>query len=134
MEMFGKSLGECVQAVRTQILLVFIVVILQILALVSHQLILADANYIAVIALALIIWAGWASVRKHGFNLKQAAIAGITLFIPVSWAPIVIIFVGLPNLPIQLRILNSVILVLINLLIYVVFAVLGGWLAKKIRS
>ena len=82
----------------------------------------AFVKYLQFIGLPLIGWAGWRAVRKHGFNLRQAAMVGFVLSFASHW-----------TLPIFHGAAEILWLFVVNSIVFVAVALCGGFLATKAR-
>lgn len=94
-------------------------------------------NPIGIFALAATFLAGWKAAQSR-FNIKQVLMVGIFCFLGMIWFVPFAVMPYLTNLPPEYFLPNllitSAIVSVVNLLIYVVSAGLGGWLYSKIRK
>ncbi len=80
-------------------------------------------QYLQLVGLPLIGWAGWHAVRKQGFGLSQAAVVGFVLSFASHW-----------TLPIFHKAVESLSLFVVNSILFVLVALAGGGLARIVRS
>ena len=81
-----------------------------------------SVQYLPFIGPLVIGWAGWRAVRKHGFNLAQTAIVGFVLSFGSHW-----------TLPIFHGAAEISLLFVVNSIVFMIVALCGGFLAKKVR-
>ncbi len=78
---------------------------------------------LGLLAVIVIGWTGWTTVRDHGFNLKQAGFVGILFSFVTIWV-----------LPIFHDPKEVLYFFSVNSILYVVIAAFGGFLAKKLEK
>lgn len=123
MKVVGKTLNEHIASSwRLLAAISIITAIIVVLRLISNF----PSRIQSVLVLGGVVFvglAGWSVVRKHGFNLKQAAFVGFLLSFGTNW-----------SVPIFHRGGEVPFLVIINSTIFCVIAAVGGWLAKRFKS
>lgn len=137
--MFDKSFNEYLKFSWKHIIAVFIVslgifssVQLKIMSQLAY-------NPLGIFSGLITFIAGW-NATKNKFNLKQVFIIGIFCFVGMIWLIPLSVMPYLANMPFPQNhfLINLTILSLINglitLLIYGMFALLGGWTSSKLSE
>jgi len=123
MKFAGKSLNEYFVASKKFLAIIFTVMVIIVVLRLSHHYPPGIQIPLGLLAVIVIGWGGWATVRDYGFNLKQVGFVGFLLSFGTHWA---------------LLILHSpwevLYFFLVNSILYVVIAAFGGWLAKKFKK
>jgi len=119
MKIAGKSLNEYFVVSRNFLAFVFIIMISIVILRLSPDVPPGIQTLLSLLGGIVFVWAGWSSVRLHGFDLKQVSIIGLLLSLGVHW-----------SLPIFHGAREVSYLILINSFVYSIIAVFGGWLAK----
>jgi len=119
MKIAGKSLNEYFVVSRNFLAFVFIIMISIVILRLSPDVPPGIQTLLSLLGGIVFVWAGWSSVRLHGFDLKQVSIIGLLLSLGVHW-----------SLPIFHGAREVLYLILINSFVYSIIAVFGGLLAK----
>lgn len=119
MKILGRSFVEYVVVSRNFWTALFIIMILQVVVRLSSSFPAGIQALLSISGVVVLVWAGWTSVKRHGFDLKQVSIVALWLSLAVHW-----------SLPVFHRPGEVVSLILINSFIYAVLAALGGVLAR----
>jgi len=119
MKIAGKSLNEYFVVSRNFLAFVFIIMISIVILRLSPDVPPGIQTLLSLLGGIVFVWAGWSSVRLHGFDLKQVSIIGLLLSLGVHW-----------SLPIFHGAREVSYLIFINSFVYSIIAVFGGWLAK----
>jgi len=119
MKIAGKSLNEYFVVSRNFLAFVFIIMISIVILRLSPDVPPGIQTLLSLLGGIVFVWAGWSSVRLHGFDLKQVSIIGLLLSLGVHW-----------SLPIFHGAREVSYLILINSFVYSIIAVFGGLLAK----
>jgi hypothetical protein len=119
MKIAGKSFHEYLAVSRNFWIALFIIMGLTVVIRLSSY----DPAWIqALLSISgalVLIWAGWSSVKRHGFELRQVSMVALILSLAVHW-----------SLPIFHGSLEVFYLVFINSFVYTAMVVFGGLLAK----
>jgi len=119
MKIVGKSLNEYFVVSRNFLAVIFIIVLSIVVLRLSPDVPPGIQTLLSLLGGIVFVWAGWSSVRLHGFDLKQVSIIGLLLSLGVHW-----------SLPIFHGAREVSYLIFINSFVYSIIAVFGGWLAK----
>lgn len=122
MTVAGKRLSEYFAVSWKFLVLVFLLALVSVVGRLSGYYPPA-MQYLLLLGLVALGWAGWTSVRIHRFTLVQTGAVGFLVSFGSHW-----------SLPIFHGIGEVLYLFLVNSVIFVVIAVLGGFLARKIRA
>ncbi len=122
MTVAGKTLSEYFVVSRKFLVIVFILALISVVGRLSGYYPPA-MQYLLLLGLVALMWAGWTSVRKYRFTVIQTGMVGFLISFGSHWA--LPIFHGMGEV-IYLFLLNSV--------IFVVITILSGFLARKIRN
>ncbi|MEM5772349.1 MAG: hypothetical protein QXF15_01165 [Candidatus Aenigmatarchaeota archaeon] len=133
MKIFNKSIKEYIKTINTFLLIIIAITMIQIVSFILEVYPRIFIDPIGLIKIIFVTWAGLFVVKKYKFNLKQTAVTGFIIFILTGWfLPFLIFFQSnSPIIPFIFRIINFILLVLSNLIIYIFAAIFGGWLAQK---
>ena len=123
MKFVGKTLNEYFVASKKFLAIIFIFQVISVVWRLSYDYAAGIQTLLTPLAVIVIGWAGWATVRDHGFNLKQAGFVGLLLSFVTIWA-----------LPIFHSTWDVLFIILVNAILYVVIAAFAGWLAKKFKK
>lgn len=119
MKIAGKSFRDYLAIMKSFWVALFIMMALMVAARRSVNVPAWTQTLLSVSGALVIIGAGWTSVKRHGFELRQVAIVALFLSLAVHW-----------SLPIFHSAGEVVYLILINSFVYAAMAILGGLLAK----
>jgi hypothetical protein len=122
MTVAGKTLFEYLVVSRKFLIIVFLLALISVVGRLSGYYPPA-MQYLLLLGLVALGWAGWTSVRMHQFTLVQTGMVGFLVSFGSHW-----------SLPIFHGIGEILYLFLVNSVIFVVIAILGGLLARKTRS
>jgi hypothetical protein len=78
-------------------------------------------GFLPFVGLLLIGWAGWRAVRIHRFNIAQTSMVGFGLSFTSHW-----------TLPIFHSVAETLLLFILNSIVFIAVTICGGVLAKKI--
>ncbi len=128
-----KSLKEYFIFSRKYLLGVFIVGLLMFVLVQSKIMPQLTYNPISILAVLITFLAGWNAVRED-FDLKQVAVIGSLCFMGMIWiVPFLLSrYLEKMGLPSEYYLVNLLIMTVINLVIYIIVAVAGGWISLKI--
>jgi hypothetical protein len=119
MKIAGKPLTEYFWVSRNFLAVIFIIMISIVVLRLSPNVPPEIQTLLSLSGGIVFVWAGWSSVRRHGFDLRQVSIVGLLLSLGVHW-----------SLPIFHGAREVLYLIFINSSIYSIIAVFGGWIAK----
>jgi hypothetical protein len=119
MKIAGKALDEYLAASKNFWIALFIIIGLTVVIRLSSYDPAWIQTLLSISGALILIWAGWTSVRRHGFDLKQVSMVAFFLSLAVHW-----------SLPIFHSAREVLYLIFINSFVYAVMAVFGGLLAK----
>jgi hypothetical protein len=119
MKISGKPLNEYFFVSRNFLAVIFTIMISIVVLRLSPEVPLGIQTFLSLLGGIVFVWAGWSSVRRHGFDLRQVSIVGLLLSLGVHW-----------SLPIFHGAREVLYLIFINSSVYSIMAVFGGWLAK----
>lgn len=119
MKIAGKSFNEYLAISKSFWIALFLIMGLMVAIRRSTDIPVWTQTLLSVSGALVIIGAGWMSVKRHGFELRQVAIVALFLSLAVHW-----------SLPIFHSAREVVYLIFINSFIYVAMAILGGLLAR----
>jgi hypothetical protein len=121
MTVAGRTLSEYFVVSRKFLVIVFILALISVVGRLSGYYPPA-MQYLLLLGLVALGWAGWTSVRVHKFTLVQTGIVGFLVSFGSHW-----------SLPIFHGIGEFLYLFLVNSAIFVAIAIFGGFLARKTR-
>jgi hypothetical protein len=119
MKIAGKSFHEYLVVSRNYWVALFIIMILTVVIRLSALFPGWTQALLSISGAIVLVWAGWSSVKRHGFDLKQVSMVALFLSLAVHW-----------SLPIFHSAREVLYLIFINSFVYAVMAVFGGLLAK----
>ncbi|MHA2218578.1 MAG: hypothetical protein ACXACY_21845 [Candidatus Hodarchaeales archaeon] len=120
MKLGGKTLKEHIQASEKFIILALGLQIIIVILRLTNNSSRTIELLITILGVIIIIWAGWTMVKDYEFNLKQAGVIGFLISLATIWA-----------LPIFHSLSELIPIIVVNAILYVLLAGLGGWLAKR---
>lgn len=142
MKIFEKSLKDYWHTSSKFFIAMLVLAIAQVMiaefVTIPENLIMPVSLLISAIALVIVFLAGFFAVRKHKFNLKQAAFVGILAFLITIWlVPLSIPAFDTTQFTLDklifIYVINTAILSAINIAIVAPVAAFGGGIAKKIK-
>jgi len=119
MKIAGKSFHEYLVVSRNYWAALFIIMILTVVIRLSAFFPGWTQALLSISGAIVLVWAGWSSVKRHGFDLKQVSMVALFLSLAVHW-----------SLPIFHSAREVLYLIFINSFVYAAMAVFGGLLAK----
>ncbi len=119
MKIAGKAFHEYAMVSRNFLITLFIITGLTVFIRLSTQVPAWIQALLSVSGAVVLIRAGWTSVRRHGFELKQVSMVALILSLAVHW-----------SLPIFHGSLEVLYLIFINSFVYTAMVVFGGLLAR----
>jgi len=131
MKILGKPLKAYLEAIGTPLLLVFLITVVQLPLFLLEFYPRTAVDPIGLLKIVVVGWAGWVVVKRHKFSLKQTTLVGPLLFMATIWVLPVVLF-SLPSSPFVPRIVTLIILIILNLTVYILSALFGGWLARRV--
>ncbi|UCC38351.1 MAG: hypothetical protein JSV96_10945 [Candidatus Aminicenantes bacterium] len=124
MNIFSKKLKEYFTAFRVFLAVVFILTLINVILRLSFDLPPGISSFLILVAAIMTSWAGWKSVREYGYDFRQTAFVGFLFFLATNWS--LLIFHPVSDVLFY-------ILILVNSFLFVMFASLGGLLAKQFK-
>lgn len=131
MKILGKPLKGYLEAIGTPLLLVLLITVAQLPLFLLEFYPHTAIDPLGLLKIVFVGWAGWIVVRRHKFGLKQTTVVGLMLFMATIWFLPLVLF-SFPSNPFVPRILILVMVIIINLSIYILVAIFGGWLARRV--
>ncbi len=119
MKIAGKTFSEYLAVSKSFWISLFIIMILMVFIRLSTHVPAWIQTLLSVSGSAVLIGAGWTSVKRYGFDLRQVAIVALFLSLAVHW-----------SLPIFHSAGEVICLIFINSSIYTIMTIFGGLLAK----
>lgn len=133
MKILGKPLKGYLEAIGTPLLLVLLITVAQLPLFLLEFYPRTAVDPVGLLKIVVIGWAGWVVVRRHKFSLKQTAVVGLMLFMATIWILPLVLF-SLPSSPFVLRVVALLIIMILNLIVYALAAIFGGWLAQRVGN
>lgn len=135
-ETFGKPLGEYFHETKHLLVCVFILTLVQMHVRVLGLPLPMSTYVLALSRTLFVIWAGIRVVREQRFNTKQVALVGCMMFLVSFMANLVSLFTHpiISTLAISAQLTALGVMALVNLPTSIIFALLGGWWAKRTAS
>jgi hypothetical protein len=119
MKIAGKAFNEYLMVSRNFWAALFMIMILTVVIRLSAFVPAWTQTLLSISGAIVLVWAGWSSVKRHGFDLRQVSIVALFLSLAVHW-----------SLPIFHSTREVLYLIFINSFVYAVMVVFGGLLAK----
>ena len=119
MKIAGKSFKEYFVVSRIFLAVIFAIMISIVVLRLSPDVPPGIQTLLSLSGGMVFVWAGWSSVRRHGFDLRQVSIVALLLSLGVHW-----------SLPIFHGAGEVLYLIFINSFVYSIMALFGGWIAK----
>jgi hypothetical protein len=119
MKIAGKTFYEYLAVLKSFWISLFIIMILMVFIRLSTRVPVWIQTLLSVSGSVVLIRAGWASVKRYGFDLRQVAIVALFLSLAVHW-----------SLPIFHSAREVIYLIFINSSVYTIMTIFGGLLAK----
>lgn len=119
MKIAGKEFREYLAVSKGFWMALFIIMVLTVLIRRSNGVPGWIQPLLSVSGAAILVGAGWSSVKRHGLDLRQVSVVALVLSLAVHW-----------SLPIFHSIGEVVYLIFINSFVYTLMAIIGALLAK----
>ncbi len=123
LKVMSKNLNEYFKATWKFLVTIFLITMVIVLLRLLTSFPSSIQSILTLGGVVFIGFAGWSVVRNLGFNLKQVLLVGLLLSVGSHW-----------SLPIFHPAGEVLYLILINSIIFSIIAVIGGWLAKKLKN
>lgn len=120
MKLAGKTLNEYMSASKKFLIIALGLQMIIVTLRLTNTLLRTIELLITIFGVIVIVWAGWTMVKDYEYNLKQAGVIGFLISLLTIWA-----------LPIFHSLSELIPIIVVNAILYVLFAGLGGWLAKR---
>jgi hypothetical protein len=123
MKFVGKTLIEYFIALKVFLAVIFFLTFIIVVMRLSSDFPPGVQTLLSLVGVVLIGLAGWSAVSRRGFNVKQTGLVGFLLSFATHW-----------SLPIFHSVREMFFLLLLNSVIFSVIAILGAWLATKLKA
>ncbi len=123
MKIAGKSSYEYLVILKNFWIALFFIVGLTVVIRLSMHIPVWIQAFLSASGAVVLVRAGWAIVKRHGYDLRQISVVALVLSLAVHW-----------SLPIFHGFREVLYLILINSAVYTAMVVCGGLLAKIIAK
>jgi len=126
-KIFGRNTREYIRSLKYFLILIFLITIGETILIAKNFVSPTSFNPLAILKIILILITGW-KLGKDKFTYSQIIFSGVLIFLVGGWP--IFIHSKYVAFTFMQRIITIVILTIINLVIYIILILFGGWSGK----